>query len=473
MIQKMLIADDNAVVYLNCLSGLFAELGSFDVDVATTPHETITKLQTKSYQLVLLDISFSSRGEEGIDLIPEIRRDAPDTDIVMMTSHAQGTVIGRCMQLGASDYITKDHLDDSDVVRRCLRAALDRCNAKRSNDDIGKKLARKVGATFASKSMQAIYAELAYIRNEPKMHVLITGETGVGKELIARAIARDDEDAPFFPVNSSCFSKDLLEGELFGHEKGSFTGAEKQKIGLFELANDGDLFFDEVATLSPEHQTKLLRVVQSGEFYRIGGTKLMKTTARVIAATNEDLNAMVRDGKFREDLLQRFQRYKIHIPPLRERKEDIPVIVEATIKRSGKPHIEVNPNVMNIFMSHSWPRNVRQLEDTVVSAIIKSNGETLTIGDLPKSLFETSTKQETKHSGLDIATDMKFEVAVEHFSAAYLRSAIDKLPRPVTLETLGDAVGMSKSALQRRLKDYRIDLFALRSPESAAKDASL
>ena len=295
MIQKILMADDDINVWYTCLKNCFEALGLLDkIDTAKTPEGALSKIQATEYDVVLLDISFSAGNKEGIGLISEICKLSPGTDIVMMTTYASEETIAECMQRGASDFISKDDLTDEEAIRACLDAALERSSKKKSNQNLGKTLAENVGATFVSKSMKNLYSEICHVRKESKMHVLVTGESGTGKELVAKAIARVDQDAPFISVNSACFGKDLLEGELFGHEKGSFTGADKQKLGLFELANGGDIFFDEIATLPLDHQSKLLRVLQSGEFFRIGGTKVHKTTARVIAATNEDLDDMVR-----------------------------------------------------------------------------------------------------------------------------------------------------------------------------------
>lgn len=464
---KLLIADDNCSVLGLCLESILRQHGQFDIVLSDTPEKCLLELGSQVFDIVLLDLSFSHGNKEGLDLIPQVRRLAPNAELIMLTSFDDPETIGRCMASGAHDYISKNHLDSFSEMSGRIGSALARRQNRFADGESGIALAKRSGASFTSQAMREVYSQVARVRNQGRMHVLITGPTGSGKELVAQAIARQEEGAPFFPVNSSCFGKDLLESELFGHERGSFTGADRLKQGLFELANGGDIFFDEVATLAPEHQVKLLRVLQSGEFYRAGGTKLLTTSARVIAATNEDLEALVRQGKFREDLLQRLQRYHIRLPALRERKEDIPVIVDSIIRLSKKPNVKISDDCLKVLIAHNWPRNVRELEDSVTAMIMNSDGKSLTVGDLPRKFFD---RPESDMGGLlpsisdkygfthQIKWGTEFFKAQSQFAARYIEAEARRMKPPVTIKKLAKVLGMPRSTLGKRLLEFQIDL---------------
>ncbi|MCX6119888.1 MAG: sigma-54 dependent transcriptional regulator, partial [Proteobacteria bacterium] len=437
---KLLLADDDAKILLNCIGKVLQEVGPFDVDLAMTPKEVKAKIASAKFDFVLLDVSFSPGKREGLELIEVIKAKQPEANIIMLTSHSDSATIKKCMGLGVSEFLGKNNFYDLSEIRSKLTRSIERSNETKAQIEGGLQIAKSVGATFKSTAMKDIYSKIYAIRDEQRMHVLVTGETGVGKELIARAIANSESGKPFYPINSSCFGKDLLESELFGFEKGAFTGADKQKIGLFEMANDGVIFLDEVATLTLDHQAKLLRVLNSGEFYRLGGTKLLKTNARVIAATNEDLESMAKKGTFRLDLLQRLERHRFHIPPLRYRKEDISCIVNATIQNSGKPETEFGPNVMQILEDCDWPRNVRQLEDTILNAILSSDGKTLMLGDLPRQFFETcgfsSDKSDDKSKVQRVSSDygtLLIDEAQKKFLSNYLLDKIYNMTKPLSV----------------------------------------
>lgn len=463
MQMKLLIADDNSSILNACLQAVLRPLGSFQVTATETPEGCLREIGLQSFDFILLDISFTSGQREGIKLIPSVRRLAPDAEIIMLTSFDDTETIALCMSAGANDYISKNNLDSITEMTARMRSALNR-RINRANDSrSGLALARQSGASFASPAMREVYAQVSKVRNEQRMHVLITGPTGAGKELVARAIARESDNAPFHRINCSSFGKDMLETELFGHERGSFTGAERQKLGLFELANGGDIFFDEVATLSLEHQAKLLRVLQSGEFYRTGGTKILKTTARVIAATNEDLEDMVRQGKFREDLLMRFRRYHITLPSLKDRKEDIPIIVESIISKSKKPQVKITSDCLKILSEYCWPRNVRELEDCVLAMIMNCDGAFLTVGDLPRKFFSNAaliqTNQKSSNGFVsEIPWGLSMEAAQKAFMASYIGATAQRMTEQATIGKLAKSLDMSKSTLARKLNELQISL---------------
>lgn len=466
MEKRVLIADDHAAALYASISLVLRQRGSFHIETVESPDACLSFIQEANFDVILLDISFNSSKMEGIDLIPEIRRLAPTTEIIMLTSFDDAGFINQCMTLGANDYISKNCLSNMSQLSERIQAALVRRENRLTIQTSAIKLAHQVGAAFTSESMRNVYAEVAKVRNEPRMHVLVTGPTGSGKELVARAISRQEDKAPFYPINSSCLGQNRLESELFGHERGAFTGADRLKAGLFELASGGDIFLDEIATLSREQQAKLLRVLQTGEFYRLGGNKLLRTSARVIAATNEDLEAMVSQGKFREDLLQRLQRYHIRLPALSERKEDIPAIVAAVIARSSKPQVKISDDTLKFLATRDWPRNIREIEDCITAMIMNCDGICLTIGDLPQKFFEpaaasnkmTMTFDESKifHHGTLHGT--LYQQAIRNFAGEYLRAAAKQVKQPTTIEKLARTLGMPRSTLGKRLLEFGISL---------------
>ena len=469
--MKILMADDDCVSLQACLQIILRQFGDCELRAVNSPAACLRELEKGDTDVVLLDISFTHGNKEGLKLIPEIQRLAPDCSITMLTSMSDIETINKCMALGASDFISKNNTDDFDQLSKLMEAAFNRCKSRAGDIEAGLLLAQKSGAHFVSRGMRNVYAKVARVIHDPNMHVLITGPTGTGKELVARAFSRQDEGAPFLTINSSCFSKDLFESELFGHEKGSFTGAVRQKKGFFEAAHGGDIFFDEVATILPEHQTKLLRVLESGDYYRTGGTDTMRTTARVIAATNEDLDAYVRDGRFREDLLQRFRRFHIRLPALKDRKEDIPIIIDAVIAKSVKKHARISDDCLRVLMDYNWPCNVRELQAVVNTMILNSNGNVLTIGDLPREFFDSTrgvgpAPQSNSGESLVFRDDWytPYREAQKKYEEYYFRANAKKIARPISVESLARKLKMPKSTLSRKLTEYGIEI----NPEPVA-----
>ncbi len=322
----------------------------------------------------------------GFELLQRLRKDVPTADVVVITGYAgvQGAI--DAMREGAYDYLVKpldlDQLDE--VVGRCID---ERRQTRADGAEPVPATATDGGLVGRHPSMMELYKTIGTLASS-RAAVLIRGETGTGKELIARAIHQNSaySDQPFVPINCAAVPESLLESELFGHERGSFTGAVSDRLGRFELAGEGTLFLDEIGDTSLAFQTKLLRVLQEKEFYRVGGEQLRRTRARVIAATHQPLEELVRQGRFREDLYFRLEVIEICVPPLRERRSDIPLLVGHLINRAarelGRPAPVVPAAVMNDLMSRDWPGNVRELENVLTRAVALCRGAALTLRDV-------------------------------------------------------------------------------------------
>lgn len=455
MTYRLLIADDDAKLTSVCVGKLKKAGSDLQTETVLTPEGCLAKIRGTAFDAVILDINFSKSQREGIALIPEIIRLAPDCEILMMSSLDDDETVHACLQAGAHEFISKQE-NTAENLDAYIEGALARKASRKERATIGADLARSVRAAYASPAMAKVYSRVAAVRNSPTMHVLITGPSGAGKEMVARALARPD--APFISINCARISETLGDSELFGHEKGSYTSADRQRLGAFERASGGDIFLDEVARLSLFAQAQLLRVLQSGEYSRIGGDKTFWTTARIIAATNEDLDRLVADGKFREDLLRRLRRFSIVIPPLAERPEDIDPIVRLVIKRSPKPHLRVEPRVMRAICSYSWPGNVRQLEDTLNEAILFAEGAQVTIADMPEWFWPAKVADATRApappgSHVERYLDHALVDAERLIFLDIVKATLRRLPSPVTLAKLASVLQADNSTLSRRIQE--------------------
>lgn len=334
--------------------------------------------------LVITDVQMPEMS--GFELLQRVRKDVPGVDIVVITGFAgvQGAI--DAMREGAYEYLVKpldlDQLDE--VIGRCVE---ERRLTRDGADEPPPATATDGGLVGRHPSMMELYKTIGTLASS-RAAVLIRGETGTGKELIARAIHHNSAyaDQPFVPINCAAVPESLLESELFGHERGAFTGAVSDRLGRFELAGEGTLFLDEIGDTSLAFQTKLLRVLQEKEFYRVGGEQLRKTRARVIAATHQPLEELVREGRFREDLYFRLEVIEICVPPLRERRSDVPLLVGHLINRAarelGRPAPVVPAAVMNELVARDWPGNVRELENVLTRAVALCRGAALTLRDI-------------------------------------------------------------------------------------------
>src|SRR5579863_2834966 len=357
---------------------------------AETGEAGLTKLEEEPFDLVLLDVSLPDRN--GLDILREIRRRDPNLSVVLITAYGSIDMARAAFKSGAQDYITKPWSNDELLIQ--VAQAVEGRRLREENVQLKRALKQRYNFPNIIGKSEKMYAVLDLVGQvaPSRSTVLIHGESGTGKELIAKAIhsASPRADKPFVPINTGSIPVDLLESQLFGHVKGAFTSAVASKKGLFEVADQGTIFFDEISTIGPETQAKLLRVIQEREFMRLGGTENIKVDVRIVAASNVDLLGLVRDGRFREDLYHRLNVISLHLPPLRDRKEDIPLLIarflEQFCQENGKPPRGFTHGAMKLLMDYDWPGNVRELENVVERAVVLSTHETMDTDLLPESV---------------------------------------------------------------------------------------
>ena len=394
MVQKTTIhvIDDEPII-LEVLGELLTSEG-YEVEISSSGEEALDKHSTQSFGLVLLDLLMP--GMDGIEVLKKIKKIEPHAVIIIITAYPSVESAISAMKMGAFDYIQKPFKHDELLltVKRAIEHKKLQEENIRLKEDLGKKFSFEniIGKSTGMKSIFEVIKAAAPSRST----ILIQGESGTGKELVSRAIHQNSNRAnlPFIIVNSGSLPPDLLESHLFGHVKGAFTGAVSDKKGLFEAANKGTIFFDEVSSLNPETQAKLLRVVQDQEFMMLGGTKTIKVDVRLIAATNSDLEELIKQNKFRQDLFYRLNVIKIELPPLRERKEDIPILIKHFLdiySKENKKEIEgITEDVMEILINYDWPGNIRELENLIERAIVLTKSKFITRKTLPPFLLSAN-----------------------------------------------------------------------------------
>ncbi len=362
----------------------------YEVSAAETGTAGLTALENKPYDLLLLDVSLPDRN--GLDILKEIHARDPELSVILITAFGSIDMARTAFKTGAKDYITKPWSND-ELLAQVSQAVEER---RLRDENVHLKRALKQRYNFPniigkSEKMLALFDLIGQVAAS-RSTVLIHGESGTGKELIAKAIHSTSPraDKPYVAVNTGAMPVDLLESQLFGHVRGAFTGAVAAKKGLFEVADTGTIFFDEISSIGPETQAKLLRVIQEREFMRLGGTETIKTDVRLIAASNADLLTLVRDGRFREDLYHRLNVIALELSPLRERKEDIPLLIEHFLRRyceeNAKPPRRFTAAAMKLLMDYDWPGNVRELENVVERAVVLSAGELMDFDLLPDAV---------------------------------------------------------------------------------------
>lgn len=378
----LIVDDERALVHM-----LQAELSSgdrFEVDVALDGVEAINKLQSNIYDVVLLDVRMPRVG--GIEVLKFLQEQSPQTQVIMLTNYADIKTAIETIKLGAYDFIAKPY--EYDELIATIERALERRRLFIDNELMKSQLYGKQKDFKIVGKSEAIIGLIDRARRvaETDSIVLIQGASGTGKELVAHLIHRSSprSDRPFVAMNCASIPDSLLESELFGYERGAFTNAYNTKQGLVEVAHGGTIFLDEVGDISPAIQPKLLRFLETGEFRRVGGTNQLKVNVRIISATNKDLTQEAKEGRFREDLLYRLNVVTLHIPPLKERKSDIPLLVEHFLNKHvrTKPQKQMSPEAMKVLYEHDWPGNIRELEHVVEGAIILSSKEVIEPADL-------------------------------------------------------------------------------------------
>jgi len=386
---RILVVDDEETFRYMLTSLIEAE--GYTAHSAADGVQGINAVQAKAFDIALIDVRMPK--VDGVEVLKFIKEYSPDTEAIMVTAVGDLRIAVECMKLGAYDYITKPF--STEELLGTIERALERKRLLRENVLMRKELSRYVGSSEIigqSPNFQKVLEVAARVA-PTESTILIQGASGTGKELIANFIYKNSmrKDAPFVALNCASIPDSLIESELFGHEKGAFTDARATKQGLVEIANGGTLFLDEVGDVSMMVQPKLLRFIQTGEFRRVGGNKVMKSDVRIISATNKDLAQEVRAGRFREDLLYRLNVITIEIPPLRDRKEDIPLFVDWFLKNKlqMKTQCQISPKALEILMKYDWPGNVRELENVIERAAILCNDYMIQPQDLSLPLKAT------------------------------------------------------------------------------------
>ena len=385
----VLIIDDEAEIRESLQTLL--EMEGFAVETAATGEAGLQRLGEQPFDLILLDLALP--GRDGMDILAEIRAHEARLPVIMITAYGTVENAVRAMQSGAANFVQKPW--DNEKLLADVRAAVGWRRAEEENIQLKRALKQRYNfenIVGKSEPMLKIFDLVAQVANS-RSTVLLQGESGTGKEVIAKALHLNSprHDRPFVPVNTGSMPTDLLESTLFGHVKGAFTSAIASKKGLFEMADRGTLFLDEIATMGLDTQAKILRVLQDRRFMHLGGVQEVQVDVRIIAATNIDLRQSVREGRFREDLFYRLNVITIDLPPLRQRREDIPLLVDFFLKKyaeeNDRPVRHITPEALRPLMSYSWPGNVRELENVIERAVVLSSGTEISLDLLPDNLL--------------------------------------------------------------------------------------
>ena len=389
MIPKRVLVVDDEENFRHMLSVILKKEG-YDVEAASNGEEALQKITVSPYDQILCDIRMPKM--DGLDFLNEAKKVGIDSTIIMMSAYGTVDIAIEAIKLGAYDYISKPFKPDEIILT--LKKAEERERLRRENELLRKEVKKEYSfenIISKNKQMQKIFEVITKVA-QYKSTILITGESGTGKELVARALHynSDRSQNPFVAVNCGAIPENLLESELFGHAKGAFTDAIRTKKGLFEEADGGTLFLDEIGELPPQLQVKLLRVLQEGEIRRIGESKSIQIDVRIVAATVKDLVKEVNEGRFRDDLFYRLNVLPIHIPPLRERNEDIPLLTAHFIRKYGevmsKNVVGIDSRALEALMNYKWYGNVRELENTIERAVVLADRENIEIENLPHEI---------------------------------------------------------------------------------------
>jgi len=434
--------------------------GGMDVQTFDSANKVIKKLETENPHLILTDIRMP--GPSGIDLLDKVKELRPDIPVIIMTAHSDLDSAVESYEHGAWEYLPKP-FDIEEALSMVKRAT--------SADEINREEPTETQAEVIGEApaMQEVFRAIGKLSNSNST-VLLNGESGTGKELVARALYQHSprKDKTFIALNMADIPKELLEAELFGHEKGAFTGADERRIGRFEQADGGTLFLDEIGDMQLETQTRLLRVLSNGEFYRVGGREPIKVDVRIITATHQNIEDLVKAGNFREDLFHRLNVIKLSLPKLNERKEDIPTLVKHFFQRSSDELVEekkyLSAEVEDYFMTLSWPGNVRQLENTCRWLTVMSPTREVKLEDLPDDLKVenienmndwTKVLQTWSENYLAKGNNNLLEEAIPDFERTIIKVALNKTMG--RKKEAAELLGWGRNTLTRKIKELGLD----------------
>jgi DNA-binding NtrC family response regulator len=460
---KILVVDDEADIRESL--EVLLSMENYRVDQAVNGTEGLRKLESSAYDLVLLDLMMPDRS--GMEVLEDIREHDRDTPVFMITAYGSVEAAVRALKLGANDYFPKPWDNEKLLIE--IDRMISKRHLERENTHLKRALKQRYSfPNIVAKSERMLrLLDLVAQVAPSRTTVLITGETGTGKELIAHAIHNYSTRAEymFIPVNSGSLPPDLLESTLFGHVKGAFTSAIQTKKGYFEVANRGTIFFDEIGTIGPETQAKLLRVIQEKEFIPLGATEPVRVDVRILAATNADLRKLVEEGKFREDLYYRLNVIDIALPPLRERKEDIPLLVqhffdkycrenEKYVTADGRSTLVFQPEATQLLMEYNWPGNVRELENAVERAVVLATDASVPVDVLPEHILQAGGVRIRQEDGGALPQDASLYEIVADFER---RVILERLEHSNWSQTdAAESLHIPLSTLNQKIK--RLDI---------------
>jgi len=451
MRKTILIVDDEESI-CQSLDGVLSDDGH-EVLTAASGEEALKIVEDELPSLILLDIWLP--GLDGVEILKAIKAKHPQIRVVMMSGHGTIETAVKATKLGAFDFIEKPL--SLDKVLLIVRHALDMASLEEENILLKQKVAHKYELTGQSEPIMELKETIDLVA-PTNAWILIMGENGTGKELVARSIHKQSKRAhkPFIEVNCAAIPEELIESELFGHEKGAFTGATEKKRGKFDLAHEGTLFLDEVADMSLKAQAKILRILQEKKYERVGGTSVIATDVRVLAATNKDLEKEMEAGRFRQDLFYRLNVIPLRVPPLRERKEDIPLLVKCFLKDFALKEGEVEKTITNdalaMLIKHDWPGNVRELKNIAERLVIMTAGNIIDENDIPPFVKEDEISEpDTSGTALD-----SYRSAKAAFERQYIAGKLKEYDGNIS--RTAEAIGLERSNLHRKIKAYGLDV---------------
>ena len=452
-LPRILIVDDEPDI-THLFENFLSDLG-YQIFTATTPEEAIEIFDREDIDVAVLDINMPRIS--GLKLLEQFKQTNPQLIVIMVSAIQDTDIVVKCIQHGAYDYLAKPIIDLNQLQIRISRGLSEK-RIRSENIALKKELKRHtdyLDIEAHSAVMQRILEKITTVADY-NTTVLLTGESGTGKEVAARLIHQQSRNTKgsFIPINCGSIPGTLLESTLFGHEKGSFTGANERKKGVFEESHNGTIFLDEITETTPEFQIQLLRVLETSSIRRVGGSTEMKLNLRVVAATNQNIEELVKHGRFREDLFFRLNVFHIEIPPLRDRREDLPVIIEYHLKRlsgaMGKNVSRIAPKAFQIFNTYEWPGNIRELVNVLENAMIMCKGDTINVSDLPGHLIHGE-------GSMNLRSEQKLEDyshAKEEFEKFYFQALLQQAE--MNISKAANTAGLSRQHLHLKLKKLGI-----------------